>query len=54
MPSSGYDIVCSAVSVLFINTLNAIEVFTCDKDKMKIVTNEEEGLIDCRFENELV
>ncbi len=51
--SSGYDIVCSAVSVLFINTLNAIEVFTCDKDKMKIVTNEEEGLIDCRFENGL-
>jgi len=49
----GKDIVCSAVSILFINTLNAIEAFTCDADKMHIVTNEEEGLIDCRFDSML-
>ncbi len=50
---SGKDIVCAAVSILFVNTLNAIEVFTGDKDKMHIVANEDEGLIDCRFDNPL-
>ena len=45
----GQDIVCAAVSILFINTLNAIETFTEDKDKMQIVSNEAEGLIDCQF-----
>ena len=45
----GQDIVCAAVSVLVINTLNSIEVLTKDKDLMKITVNEEEGLIDCRF-----
>lgn len=45
----GTDIVCAAVSILFINTLNAIETLTEDKDKMQIVSNEAEGLIDCRF-----
>ncbi|MBS5932545.1 MAG: ribosomal-processing cysteine protease Prp [Clostridiales bacterium] len=28
---SGYDIVCSAVSVLIINTINSIETFTSDQ-----------------------
>ena len=31
----GEDIICSAVSILFINTVNAIETFTSDKTKVK-------------------
>lgn len=45
---AGEDIVCAAISVLTINTINAIDEFT--SDQMKVVSNEEEGLIDCRFE----
>lgn len=54
----GKDIVCSAVSVLFINTFNSIEKFTNDsfssnqtKDKIEIkfpneVSNESKLLLD--------
>ena len=30
----GEDIICAAVSILFINTMNAIETFTSDKTKV--------------------
>lgn len=40
----GQDIVCSAVSVLVINTINSIEQFT--SDRFSLNTDEEIGLID--------
>ena len=44
---AGEDIVCAAISVLVINTINSLEQLS--GEKFKLVTNEEEGLIDCRF-----
>ena len=44
----GEDIVCAAISVLVINTINSLEQLA--GQKIKLVTNEEEGLIDCRFD----
>ncbi len=44
---AGSDIVCASVSILVINTINSIERFT--QDKMKVVANNQEGLIDVRF-----
>ena len=41
---AGEDIVCAAVSVLVINTINSIEQLV--SDEFDIVTNEESGLID--------
>lgn len=46
---SGYDIVCSAVSVLVINTINAVERFA--EEEMEVVTGEEDGVIDVAFAN---
>ena len=46
---SGNDIVCAAVSVLVINTINAIEAFT--KDPMEVVAGEADGVIDVVFLN---
>lgn len=43
----GSDIVCAAVSVLVINTVNSIEQFTSDKFDIK--TDEESGLIEFKF-----
>ena len=43
------DVVCAAVSVLVINTLNAIDAFT--EVKMQVEANEEDGLIKCQFKN---
>lgn len=40
----GQDIVCAAVSVLTINTLNSIEQFT--NDRTSLVSDESDGLID--------
>ncbi len=40
----GQDIVCAAVSVLIINTVNAIEKFT--KDRTSLVSDDAEGVID--------
>lgn len=40
----GEDIVCAAVSVLVINTINSIEQIV--SDEFDIVTEEESGLID--------
>ena len=45
---TGEDIVCAAISVLVINTINSLDQLA--GEKFKLVTNEEEGLIDCRFE----
>lgn len=46
---SGADIVCSAVSVLVINTVNAIEAFA--KEEMETITGQEDGVIDVTFVN---
>ncbi len=46
--ASGEDIVCAAVSALVINTVNSIRNFT--DEKIRLVTNEEEGLIQLMFE----
>ena len=44
---SGQDIVCSAVSVLIINTINSIETFT--SDEYHLDTDEGTGLIEFRL-----
>ena len=46
---SGHDIVCAAVSVLVINTINAIEDFA--KEPMEVVAGEDDGVIDVVFLN---
>ena len=48
---AGEDIVCAAISVLAINTINSLDQLA--GEKFKLVTNEEEGLIDCRFEKNI-
>ena len=47
--NSDKDVVCAAVSVLVINTINAIDNFT--EVKMQIESNEREGMIRCEFES---
>ncbi|MGN0203177.1 MAG: ribosomal-processing cysteine protease Prp [Coprococcus sp.] len=47
----GEDIVCSAVSVLVINTVNAIEQFT--EDAFSVGADKESGLIDVDFPDTL-
>lgn len=49
--AKGEDIVCAAVSVLVINTCNAIEKFT--SAKVSLVTDETEGLIDFRLNSQV-
>ena len=44
---SGKDIVCASVSVLVINSINAVEVLT--EDAFTLDTNESTGLIDMTF-----
>jgi hypothetical protein len=43
----GEDILCSAISMLVINTINSIERFT--DDKTSCVSNEDDGSIIYRF-----
>jgi uncharacterized protein YsxB (DUF464 family) len=43
----GGDIVCSAASVLVINTMNALEAFT--EDTYSQGTDEERGMVDVSF-----
>lgn len=43
----GEDILCSAISMLVINTINSIARFT--EDKTSCVSNEDEGSIVFRF-----
>lgn len=45
---TGEDIVCAAISILVINTMNAIECFTDVKFKQQV--NEEQGLIEYKIE----
>ena len=44
---AGEDIVCAAISVLVINTINSLDVLA--DEELKVVTDEDAGLIDCRF-----
>ncbi len=48
---AGNDIVCAAVSMLVINTINSLEALT--GTEMQVFTNQEEGYIDCKFLTEL-
>ena len=45
------DLVCASISVLVINTLNALDQLT--ETKMEITTNEETGFIRCVFTDTL-
>lgn len=45
---AGEDIVCAGVSALVINTLNALERLT--EETFEVVTDQESGLIDVRFQ----
>jgi len=47
----GHDIVCSAMSMLVINTINSIEKLT--ECKFKSDSNEKKGIINVTFEDEL-
>ncbi|MBQ7678585.1 MAG: ribosomal-processing cysteine protease Prp [Butyrivibrio sp.] len=42
----GRDIVCAALSVLAINTVNAIETFT--EDELLVESQEKQGILKCR------
>ena len=45
------DVVCAAISVLVINTLNALDTFT--EVKMQVESDEKKGLIQCQFKDSL-
>ncbi len=45
---AGEDIVCAAISVLVINTINSLEEIT--KEPMRVDSDEEAGVIRCSFE----
>ena len=47
----GKDIVCASVSCLTINTINSLD--TLVHEEMEVTTDEDQGLIDCRFQNML-
>ena len=47
----GPDILCSAVSALVINTINALDELA--GEQFETVTNEETGFIKCDFPNPL-
>ncbi|MBR5579026.1 MAG: ribosomal-processing cysteine protease Prp [Lachnospiraceae bacterium] len=47
----GEDIVCAAISVLVINTINSMEELA--GEEMSVVVNEDAGLIDCRFKSSI-
>jgi uncharacterized protein YsxB (DUF464 family) len=47
----GEDIICAGVSALVINTINSIEALT--DDFFEVDSNEEQGLIECRFVSEI-
>ncbi len=48
---SGNDIVCAAISVLVINTLNSIEKLAMENVITK--SDEREGCIECHFPDEI-
>ncbi len=43
----GQDIVCAAVSMIVINTINSIDTFT--KEPLVLEEDGQEGYIDCKF-----
>ena len=45
--NSAKDVVCAAVSVLVINTINAVDALT--DTKQQVSSDEKKGLIRCRF-----
>ena len=47
----GQDIVCAAVSVLIINTINAMEAYT--EDEFSVVSDEMDGMMNCHFRKKL-
>lgn len=47
------DIVCAAISVLMINTINSIEKFTSDGKNLVVDTNQLDGFLQCTFSKEL-
>ena len=47
----GNDIVCSAVSLLVINTINSLDEIT--HEPMDVSGDEQKGLITCQFRNRL-
>ena len=47
----GKDIVCAAVSIIVINTINSLEVLT--KENFECNFDEETGFIDCEFKGKL-
>ena len=49
--NTGEDIVCAAISILVVNTLNSLELIT--GESMSVIVNEAEGLINCQFDSNL-
>ena len=48
---AGEDVVCAGISVLVINTINAMEQLTSTQFQLK--ENQEEGIIECTFGSDL-
>ncbi|MDE6622516.1 MAG: ribosomal-processing cysteine protease Prp [Lachnospiraceae bacterium] len=48
---SGSDIVCAAISILVINTLNSIEELA--REKIITESDEKEGCIECHFPDKI-
>jgi len=48
---SGKDIVCAAISILVINTINSLEELA--HEEMTLHNDETTGYIDCRFVHEI-
>ena len=49
--SAGKDVVCAAVSILTINTVNAFETFLTDEETI-VDVDEKKGRIECIFKEE--
>lgn len=49
--SAGKDIVCAAVSILTVNTVNAFEAFL-PEEETKVSVDEKKGRIECVFLSE--
>ena len=49
--NAGEDIVCAGISALVINTINSLEKLAGLHPHLTV--NEEEGLIDCRFTEDI-
>ncbi|MEZ3445411.1 MAG: ribosomal-processing cysteine protease Prp [Lachnospiraceae bacterium] len=48
---SGHDIVCAAISILVINTLNSIEELA--KENVITESDEKEGYLECHFPDDI-